>query len=500
VRAAALLGAGLVAAVPAMAAGCGDSYSAVVDSLPIALTRAPMGGGLDADGALLAIAASPDGSSAPYRMLIGTGASVTLLAGPPPVGTPATEKAGFDLVDAAGALAIPPTSVVRGQFRGVSVLRMPIQPIGDVTCADPTIPCTPGGVLGGDILRRYSVQMRFGVACGPGTHLCSSMTIWPRLGPDIGFLQDSGYAVIRFALAGGGEVTADGDPDFLGQRGPLVVAASRIVMRTCAAPRDFLPVPAPTAIPACCKETDAESKSMRSGIDLALVLDTGVGPLVLSRTAWARVVGELVAQMGPTAAPVEAPGGELLVATWPTPIPATWSTIPKYALVDLETGPATDPGPCVELARARRLEQVSYQVVQDAMNQIPTTACAQPCDADPREPDKAQNSAAYLELTGQIAVAIIPDDSAYLQGLRFDLRPEEPEIDGVIGAGALLRSRVEIDYVSSPSRAVFSCESDAQRAECFAAARCPRLPDANSQHLCFGLPQHGFAPICASGC
>ena len=71
-------------------------------------------------------------------------------------------------------------------------------------------------------------------------------------------------------------------------------------------------------------------------------------------------------------------------------------------MVDLETGPATDPGPCVELARARRLEQVSYQIVQDTMNQVQTMACTQPCDADPREPDKAQNSAAYLELTGQI--------------------------------------------------------------------------------------------------
>jgi hypothetical protein len=103
-------------------------------------------------------------------------------------------------------------------------------------------------------------------------------------------------------------------------------------------------------------------------------------------------------------------------------------------------------------------------------------------------------------VTGQIPVAIIADDSPYLQGYRFDLRPEEPEIDGVIGAAALGRSRVEIDYISSPARAAFSCESDALRAECFAAARCPRLPDASYQHLCFGLPQHGFVPVCASGC
>jgi hypothetical protein len=497
VRAAAVLGVGLVAAAPVMAAGCGDSYAAVIDSLPIALTRAPMGGGVAGDGALIAMAVSTDAAATPYRMLISTGASVTLLNGEAPVGTPATEKAGFDLLDAAGAIADSiagsTTAAVRGQFRGVSVLKLPLQAVGEMTCADPSIPCKPGGVLAGDILRRYSVEMRFGATCPDGTGLCSSMTIWPHLGPDLGFLQDSGFAVIRFALAGGGEVTAEGDPDFLGQRGPLVVAPSRIVMRTCAVPNDFSPATAPTPVPACCKETDAESATMKSGIDLALVLDTGVGPLVLSEDAWARILPLLGSVPDPTK-------GELLVATWPTPIPARWSTIPKYALVDLETGPATDPGPCVELARARRLEQVSYQVVQDAMNQVQTAACTQPCDADPREPDKAQNSAAYLEVTGQIPVAIIPNDSPYLQGLRFDLRPEEPEVDGVIGAGALKRSRVEIDYVSSPSRAVFSCESDAQRADCFAAARCPRLPDASTQHLCFGLPQHGFVPVCPSGC
>ena len=71
-------------------------------------------------------------------------------------------------------------------------------------------------MLAGDILRRYSVEMRFGATCARGTGLCSSMTFWPHLGADLGFLQDAGYAVIRFALCGGGEVTADGDPDFLG--------------------------------------------------------------------------------------------------------------------------------------------------------------------------------------------------------------------------------------------------------------------------------------------
>src|SRR4029077_14917664 len=116
--------------------------------------------------------------------------------------------------------------------RCARVPRMPLQAIGDGSVV-------VGGVMGGDILRRYSVEMRFGATCGSG--LCSSVTFWSHLGPDLGFLEDSGYAVLRFSLFGGGEVTADGDPDFLGQRGPLVLPPTRIVFRACMAPDDFSP-------------------------------------------------------------------------------------------------------------------------------------------------------------------------------------------------------------------------------------------------------------------
>src|SRR4029079_16807082 len=118
-----------------MAAGCGDSYSAVMDSLPIALIRAPIGGGVAGDGALIAMAvSSTDPAAKPYRMLISTGASVTLLNGEAPVGTPATEKAGFALLAARGAIADSTTAAVRGQFRGVSVLKLPLEWVGEMTC------------------------------------------------------------------------------------------------------------------------------------------------------------------------------------------------------------------------------------------------------------------------------------------------------------------------------------------------------------------------------
>jgi len=472
----------------AMLAGCGDSYNAVLDSRPIVLQRAEMGGGLTDPGALLVTASLPDSPGQLFSMLVDTGTALTLLDAP--VATTATETAGFDLID---PMPPPPPGqpapgpAVRGTFRGVSLLRLPLQPTGN---GSPPL----GGVLGGDILKRYSVDFRLGATCIDEltklTKICSSMTFWAHLGPDLGFLEDAGYAVIRFSPFGGGETTAQGDADFLGERGPLVLAPTRIVLRACAAPTPFTP-DLPTDM--CCKNADAAR--LATGADLALVLDTGVGPMVLGQSAWTRVKAKMAAAMMPL--PAEQTGGQLLIATWPTPIEATWSTLPKFALVDNEIGSDLDPGPCVELGRARRIEQVSYQIVDGTM----PDACTQPCDNDPRETDKAQNSAAYVELTGTIPVAVIADDEPYLQGLRFDVRPEGPEVDGLLGAGALKRARVEIDSVSSSPRAVFSCELDVPRTECWAAARCPRLPDAQSEHRCFGLPPHRLAPMCAaSGC
>jgi len=481
VRAAARFGAALAVAAGSvdvgLTPGCGDNYTADLDSLPIVLHRAPLGApaasGATAQGALLLTASPPGAANQTYDMVVGTGTPLTLLAGAP---TNETEQVGFDLIDP--TLPNPPGPAVRGTFRGVSVLRLPLQAPGDGGMI-------PGAIMGGDILRRYSVQMRLGATCPPPDYVCSSVTFWSHLGPDLGFLEDSGYAALKFSLFGGGEVTAKGDPDFLGQRGPLVLSPTRIVLRTCAAPAAFSP---DQARDMCCKDPDAAR--LATGIDLALLLDTGTGPMVLGQSAWDRVKAKL------TDVPVES-SGQLLIATWPTAIAATWSTIPRFAVVDNETEANVDPGPCVELGRSRRIEQVSFQTV----NGIAPDACTQPCDNDPREPDKAQNSAAYLELTGPIPVAVIADEEPYLQGLRFDVRPEGPEVDGLIGAGALGRARLEIDYQSAPGLAVFSCELDAPRSECWAAARCPRLPSASDLHRCFGLPPHGLAPTCApSGC
>jgi len=99
---------------------------------------------------------------------------------------------------------------------------------------------------------------------------------------------------------------------------------------------------------------------------------------------------------------------------------------PRLALVDLESSPANDPGPCVELSRARRIRWVANQQSKNP----DVAACVQPCDTDPTQSSVAQNSAAYLELGGALPVAVIADDEDLLQSLRFDVRPADPRSTG----------------------------------------------------------------------
>ncbi|HVY39465.1 MAG TPA: hypothetical protein VHM31_16095 [Polyangia bacterium] len=493
-------------ALPLAAGGCqGDCCT--VDSFSIPLGRAPSGApllpnafdaGADAPplpdgGALLALAGPPGGPPG-ITMVVDTASPFTVMAGPS-TGALQTRLTGFDLY----GVGVPPTSEqmsppLRGKFRNWDVLTFPLSAVGDGS-GEP-----PGGVLGADVLRGYSVDLRLAGPCPaslPGT--CASMTLWHRLAPDQAFLEDAGYAVLAFTPYGGGEITAQGDPDFLGLRGPVTVPPTRVVLRACAVPAAFSPVPDPLAPPPppCCTAADALAQA--TGVDLSLLVDTGIGPLVLSASAWARVVANAAARTPALPLPPlpDAPSPSatpLRVATWPAPIDVLlWAAIPRFALVNLEAGANNDPGPCVELGRSRRTELVSYATV----NAPDLHICGQRCDRDPNQTGLAQNSAAYLEINGNIPVAVIADNDPFLQALRFDVLPEGPELDGLVGAAALGAARVELDYLSSPGRAVFSCETGVPRSSCWAAARCPQLPDSNTHHDCFGLGFHGLPESCA---
>jgi hypothetical protein len=468
----------------ALAAGLGacDQECCTIDSLPIPVTRAPLGDGAGS-GALLALAAAP-GGGASFRMVVDTASPITILSGAPPNGSLTPTSHAFDLLDATAAVNPVP---VRARFRNIGLFTLPLGAAGDAATL-------PGGVLGGDLLRVFSVELRFAGPCpgampgaaGPG---CSSVTFWRHQGASLAFLEDAGYAVLRFALFGGGETTAVSGTDTFGVTSPINLPPTRVVLRACGAPDTFVPTVPPDP---CC--THGAEISAAKGVDLSLLLATGTGPLVLSRAAWTRLAANLPAPPAMTSA-------SLLIATWPRAIPAAWTSIPRLALVDGGEPPATgDEGPCVDLGRSRRIEWVARQQAASAAAGSDTSACVQLCDTNPGT-NEALNSAAYLELGGAIPVAVIDDAEPFLQSLRFDIRPEGPEVDGLLGAGALGSARLELDYLGDQPRAIFSCEPGVTPDSCYAAARCPHLPDHDQKHLCFGLSSHGLPLTCApSGC
>lgn len=462
--------AGLLVAAAFFVPACSEPCC-TVDSFPIGLVplESPVNGG----GGLVARARDQNGAEW-FNMSIDTGASLTFFR------RRADRNEGsqmvlrnFDILDAQPPGADP---VVRGMFRGIEVLPLDLDPY----------PQRREAVLGGSFLQNFVIELDFAKP---------AMTFWSRQGATDGFLTTAGFAIIHFELFGGAELTARSRPDFLGLTGPVQVPATRIVLRGCGAPAAFDPDAAEPEL--CCQRGDEMSRA--TGADLALMVATGVGPLVLTQSAWNRVA---TAQSTPLPEPV--PGADLQLPTLAAPLGGvSWSTLPRLALVDQEIDDANDPGACVELGRARRLEWVEHhQPDADAKCGTSCTgACPQLCDTDVRAAGKAQNAAAYIEFGDGIPVAIVPDGTPLFQGLRAEIRPEGPELDGMIGAGVLARSRLELDYRSDAKRALFSCARDAARTACWTSPRCQRLSNSTDRRSCFGRPTRSLPAMCLpSGC
>jgi hypothetical protein len=440
----------LAAVTAAGSAACSDPCCSY-DSRPIALQRA-------AQGELLA-RVTIDGEG-PRQAIIDTGTPISLWNAPLTDQLPLVRRRDVHL------LGLTDEAPTRAILRRTMTVAAPLASLP----AAPS-PIAPIALLGGDLLGNFSIEIGF---------RAPELVIWPEQQATDAFLSSAGYAVLHLDRRGGGELESKAPRDGIGPAGPYQYPASLLVMRACGAPAPFdrgQPLPA-----RCCGN---ELRTLASGTDLSLLLGTGIGPVVLSRSAWSRVSARLDVQPAMTSAP-------LVVAIARDPINAQWTTLPRLTLLDREADPAVDPGPCVELARARRLEVVAVSQASNPDHAL----CALPCDQDPRTDHRAQNSAGYLELAGDLRVAVIDDGEQLLQTLRAEVHPGAPEIDGIVGADALRNGRVELDYKSQPARAIFSCEAAAEASTCRAVGRCPRLPEPGQKRSCFGLPAHALPGIC----
>ena len=227
---------------------------------------------------------------------------------------------------------------------------------------------------------------------------------------------------------------------------------------------------------------------------LALLLDTGVGPLGARQSAWARIKARLpTAPVADLGRPGSRPG------RWRSP--AIWSTIPRFALVDLETGAATDPGPCVELRRAQRIEQVSAQLVKErrrGSRQRPVRSRATTIPASRKSPEQRRLPRAHGADSGRghRRRRALPAGPAVR---RSPGRPRAGRRPRCGGAGAVAR-RDRLPVGPAARDLLVRAGRPAQRVLGGGALPAPSR-SRSFQHLCFGLGSHGLAASCEpSGC
>lgn len=359
----------------------------------------PMSIDVSSGAAMLTVSAGLEGERIPA--VLDTMSPITIIDGfvqGEPV--PSPRRRQTDLALYAGA-------VPRAEFLGVSAFE--IHP-----CPDRSAYCELGvgdsraqfrAIVGADVLSRGAV--RFDLPA-------STVTFFPDIAGDDESRGRACAAVFPSPFSGGGTLTLGGsEVDF---------SSSRIAL-------------------GACLHYDVSRRD--SGADVLMVLSSGISVSVLSESAYERYrerVGD--AAMAPALGNL--PPGQVHMPSGT--VAARMGTITRAALV----GEGSDErGPCQELYANHVL---SANGCRDP--DAPVRPC--PC-ADDRT---FCSTAATVELDRAFPVAVISDLDPLLQALRNELRPQYPEVDGILGLGALAPTSVDIDYPNQ--RVLFQCEDDSQ--------------------------------------
>lgn len=161
------------------------------------------------------------------------------------------------------------------------------------------------------------------------------------------------------------------------------------------------------------------------GSDALLVMSTGIGITILGESAYHRY-----REAQPTAPELSAL--PLDTVNLPSgPIEGRLGSIANLALV--ASSSSTPRAPC---------RQVYGSHLMIARNCVPEDDC--PCED--RSNFCGVPAIVELEPTGGLAVLIVPDANPTLQALRTELRPDQAEVDGILGTNALRTSEIDVDY------------------------------------------------------
>jgi hypothetical protein len=230
-------------------------------------------------------------------------------------------------------------------------------------------------------------------------------------------------AVFGSPYRGGGTLVLAGTELPFGNR--------RITLQACLGP-DLDPAPGAPFDPATFRQ---------HGADALFVVSTSIGISILGRTAYDRY---LTAVAGDAGVPATVPFDQLPPGSVYLPsglVTGRTATIDRLALVAASTG--NQLSPCRQLYAHRLL--TTYELTPDECRLVDGHSLRDcPC----KNSDPFCGVPGMLELTpgAGIAVLVVPDTDPTLQALRTELRPDQPEVDGILGTGVLRGAEIDVDY------------------------------------------------------
>lgn len=266
------------------------------------------------------------------------------------------------------------------------------------------------GVLGADALAGDAVRLRLGDG--------QIFVLGDIGGSDRGRTL-SCDAVFRAPYRGGGTLVISGTELAFGNR--------RITLSACLGQdRDPGPMPANEAL-------------FQRGADALFVMSTSICVTVLGASAYERY---RIAAPDPDARPFdELPEGAVYLPSGL--VSGRLATINRMALVGASISNGLSP--CRHIYAHHQLADgpLARRAPSDTCDDATVKNC--PCkDTNQTFCDVP----AIFELTPEdgIPVVVVPDTNATLQGLRAELRPDQPEVDGLLGTDVLHAAEIDIDY------------------------------------------------------
>lgn len=172
---------------------------------------------------------------------------------------------------------------------------------------------------------------------------------------------------------------------------------------------------------------DPDLPQSARGTDALMLISTAIGPSLLGESAYARY--RLVNPAMPELAAL--PDGAVFLASGP--VDGKLATIPNLALV-ARSG-STPRAPCRHVYAHHLLLERDCQERDDC-----------PCEDDGSGGFCALPGFVELAPTAGIPMLVVRDDNTTLQALRAELRPNQPEVDGILGTSALGALEMDVDY------------------------------------------------------